>query len=317
MSVIHMEPEEVREAARRVDLAVGELYFKPGQLKSAANAIMSAWEGGKAARYAAQLRQMAGVMQSAVIELQRLAQRARGEVDEWEYADQSGASRWRTITTLPAALTAAGSATLFVSQGEKFDWFKWGKGSRSFESVHELLTRIPYDSEVGLSYKGIGRTLNALVGNEKAGFVGFMDDVGHIIKSPLVKEGLPLGLGIVGDWRDGDSLGMAAVSEVAEFLIDKGLYAIPVVGQAYLFYQGALSIGHLISGGMELFGMHDQAVTLQNTLETLDFTDRLGDAFTDRLGDAIANFTLNPPDISLEVEVEIQVKARFGFEMSF
>jgi len=43
---------------------------------------------------------------------------------------------------------------------------------------------------------------------------------------------------------------------------------------------------------------------LQNTLETLDFTERLGDAIYD--------FVANPPNISVNVNLTVQVNMQFG-----
>lgn len=90
MSVIRMETENVRAAAQKVDWAAGELYYKPSKMRSVASSLTSAWEGGHASAYAAELRRLAGILQTEVINLQRLAQRLRREVDEWEEADRNG-----------------------------------------------------------------------------------------------------------------------------------------------------------------------------------------------------------------------------------
>lgn len=87
MTKIHMETEDVRETARRVDLTAGDLYFMPPKLRNAANSLTSSWQGGKAGQYAAELRRAAQILQRDVITLQRLSVSLRREVAEWEDAD--------------------------------------------------------------------------------------------------------------------------------------------------------------------------------------------------------------------------------------
>ena len=87
MTKIHMETEDVRDTARRVDLTAGDLYFMPPKLRNAANSLTSSWQGGRAGQYAAELRRAAQILQRDVITLQRLSTSLRREVDEWEQAD--------------------------------------------------------------------------------------------------------------------------------------------------------------------------------------------------------------------------------------
>ena len=88
MTTLHMKTEEVRHVAHRLDLAVGDLYFKPGTFKSAAGSIRSAWQGGRSAYYASQLQQMGNLLRDEILDLQRLVKRVYSEVSEWEEADQ-------------------------------------------------------------------------------------------------------------------------------------------------------------------------------------------------------------------------------------
>lgn len=89
MSALHMETENVREAARRIDLVVAELYYKPSSLKKMATELQGAWEGGQAGRFAHDIRRQADLLHREVVNLQRLAEQVRREVDEWEQRDQS------------------------------------------------------------------------------------------------------------------------------------------------------------------------------------------------------------------------------------
>ncbi|MFZ5903241.1 MAG: hypothetical protein ACOYZ8_06805 [Chloroflexota bacterium] len=105
MTRIHMKTDEVRETARLLDWTAGELYYAPFKLKNLANSIAGAWQGGKSARYAAELRRQGELLQHEVINLQRLAKRVRQEVAEWENADNNGARGFvlETSPILPGA----------------------------------------------------------------------------------------------------------------------------------------------------------------------------------------------------------------------
>jgi uncharacterized protein YukE len=84
-----MLPDDVRGMAHQVDLTVEDLYNMPGSIRSLATSLQSNWQGGKAARYADKLRQLAGRLHGETINLQRLARQVRNEVDQWEEADNS------------------------------------------------------------------------------------------------------------------------------------------------------------------------------------------------------------------------------------
>lgn len=84
MTTIHMETEDVRSVAHTIDLAVGDLYFKPGQLTGAANSLTGNWEGGRATYFTGELKRLAKQLEGAVIGLQKLVKDVRYEVDEWE-----------------------------------------------------------------------------------------------------------------------------------------------------------------------------------------------------------------------------------------
>jgi hypothetical protein len=126
MSVIHMETENVREAARRIDLVVAELYYKPGSLKNTASELQGAWEGGQASRFARDIRRQADLLQREVVNLQRLAAQARREVDEWEQADGSASFD----VYLPGTAAFIGGAGLFwpapIEPDDSKVSFTWG-----------------------------------------------------------------------------------------------------------------------------------------------------------------------------------------------
>lgn len=295
MSVLHMETDQVRGAARQMDEWAMRMWNRERDLRATSGMLSLAWRGDRADRFLQQFRAWLGRYQTQVEELQSLALRLLREVEEWELAAASGVRTWQEIPPppIPPALLP-------------FDWTK--VRDKGTELVLFLLNRIPYDSVRKVDYKDIGRFLNKLLGNKKAGFVGFMDRFGHLAKSPIIQDGIPLGLGIWADYRQKHDWKHALGSELIEFGIDMGIMAIPHVGQIYMGYKVGLAVGHLAAGALELVGYHDEAVQFQNFLDTVDFSERLGDAIYD--------FIAHPPKISLDPEVVAQAKACFscGFE---
>ena len=68
MAEIHMETENVREAARQIDLLAGELYYQPGKLNNLGNSLSGMWQGGKSGRFAARrFRWLSGRLRGHVI----------------------------------------------------------------------------------------------------------------------------------------------------------------------------------------------------------------------------------------------------------
>jgi uncharacterized protein YukE len=86
MATLHMQTENVRSAASRLDQAVNELDRKPDEIKSAASSLKGAWQGGRSSYYATELRKLADTLQDELIDLERLARQLQKEVDEWEAA---------------------------------------------------------------------------------------------------------------------------------------------------------------------------------------------------------------------------------------
>lgn len=298
MTIIHMDTERVREVARQMSQSAADMLSKGDTLRTMSGALSAAWQGGRSEEVLREYNAFLRAFDSRIKELQELALRLMREVDEWELTDGSGVK-----APIPNGIASSGPKPGGSAQaGEEFSWYK--VGGSAIEPGLELLKKIPYDSKTRLSWKGIGRWLNTALGNEKAGWVGKMDRLGHILRSPIVTEGLPLGLDMYGDLLDGDNWQRAVVSELIEFATEKGIYAIPVVGGAFAGYQFFLSAGHLLTGGFEMLGMHDTAVWLQSGLEFIDFTDRFGDAIYD--------FVSHPPNISVDVNKVLQTLVHYG-----
>jgi len=192
---------------------------------------------------------------------------------------------------------------------ESFNW--WGPTGSAINLASELLKFAkdqPYEE-----YKSIGRMINKAIGNKKAGWVGNMDELGHQIKGTKGKglghalDGLSILAGIGDDIGKGYSLDKSVITELAEFgtgkLVEKGaeklvifgltkvggkaLYAVPYVGQAMMVYDGAIIVGNLAAGGLELAGYHEQAKWLQNKVDKVDISYYIGEGM-DKLYDYAA-----------------------------
>jgi hypothetical protein len=206
------------------------------------------------------------------------------------------------------------STSIKTSQIRKeVDWYKLG--------VIPITETIRWSKEI--PWKSVGRFINNnLVGNMRGGWVGGMDILGNIIKRPIVKEGLPKVLGLVGDLIKGDNLDRAIGSEMIEAAADWGLPimigsavggfiggaagllggagvgAIPgaVAGAAfgtkagvaiYAGYQSVVNAGYVFSVGEQIIGNEQQALDLQNSLDKLDFGEYIGNKVYDTAKDFV------------------------------
>ena len=301
MTILHMETEQVREVAGQMEYQALTLLEQEEALRDASIRLETAWQSDGAAGFLGEFRSLLSRYRTQAEELQALALRLQKEVEEWELAAQPGMASAYGGIPAPGSIDASvvwevGGSTL------PFDWTK--PRDKTTESILKFLEKIPYDSRIRPSYKGIGRWLNQLVGNQKAGFVGFMDRFGHVVKSPAVKDGIPLGLGIWADHRESHDWKHALGSEAIEFGVDKAIYAIPYAGVAYGVYNIGLALGYLGTGVLEITGHHETALKWQETLDQLDISERLGDAIYD--------FIAHPPTISLDLDLVARLEAHFA-----
>jgi len=92
-------------------------------------------------------------------------------------------------------------------------------GSRVAGISHDLLDEVRY-----ADYRSVGRFLNVQTGDLRGGWVGRMDRIGHVIRSPAVHYGLPIVGGVIAYATNDDpnryrALGTAAVETGLEFAI--------------------------------------------------------------------------------------------------
>lgn len=284
MSVLHMSTEDVLGAAQDLDFAVNELYLKPTKLRGMANSIANSWDSPKAQYYAGELRRLASLLHTEIINLQRLAKDARVEAAEWEAADQS----WTTSTlNITAYTTSLGIilesnpeqewnvSSIPSKNWQEFDWWKAGAGG----------LRVTNDGLKVIKYVGN-------LGNNAIPWVSGLATVG-------------LFAGVATDLGSGDGWGRAIGSELLEFGAKKLIYAVPIIGVPYLIYDIALGVGQLTAGGLEIAGMHDQAIYLQNTVGQLDVVDNLADSVYDFGMNYIKNASDTPELLNITVSITI------------
>lgn len=249
MSLLHMETDSVQTLAQQLQQSAYQIEGDNYRLQTSLNRLDYSWSGADAEVFVADMRHLLRQIDQLVEGGARLGQRLQAEADEWITVDSQ----------------------LQVAAEGGFNWLQWS--SSVFGAVMNFQD-VTYDS-----MKTIGRGINQLVGNQRGGWVGRMDDLAHSLKSPklkamsqnkLISDGIPLIVDMYGDYKEGDSWHKTLFTEVAEVGVKKVFYAVPVVGQAYMFYDIGLGVGHLAAGGLELAGFHEQAAWLQNTLEVVD-----------------------------------------------
>lgn len=269
MSILHMETDVVQSLAQQLQRSSYQIEDDYYQLQTSLNRLDYAWSGTDAEWFVADMRQLLKQIDWLAEDGVRLGQRVHAEVEEWLAVD----------------------SYFQVGGGSEFNWLQWSSGVLGgFGAVWEF-QKVTYES-----MKQIGRDVNSLIGNRRGGWVGRMDDLAHSLKSPQIKAlsqnklmeeisvGVPFLVDAYGDYQEGDSWHKILVTEGIELLVKKALYAIPIVGQAYMIYDVGLGVGHLAAGGLEMVGFHDQAAWLQNTLEVADpatYIDELLERFYD------------------------------------
>ncbi|GEM_PF-6341794 len=313
MTKIHMETDQVRLVASSLNQKVDDLLDCESALKRAASKASSAWYGSRrATNYHKGFKSWLTSYKNQIAQLENLVLRLSREANEWEIADRS--NNWDKICLPPPVMNANAISSLPTGGPKKFDWYKPSKSLT--EKVLEILDKVPYDSTIRGSWKGLGRWVNeALEKNLKAGWVGKMDRLGHIVRSPAVQKGAPFALGVVGEFLKGDhwdrALGSEAIETAAEWGLPMaiggaiggiiggvagaaagGVGAIPgaMAGAAtgakigvvvYKAYQGVLAAASIFSGMLEVSGNSNEAIWLQNTIDKYDFGENIGNGVYD------------------------------------
>lgn len=210
------------------------------------------------------------------------------------------------ITLLSSAAGAAALAGSISSVQKGFDWKEAVDsvvGFGSDKSLELVAKKFTYQD-----YKSIGRFINLkVVGNQRGGWVGRMDELGHIIESPWLQKGVPFGLGVVLDEDFGSNNARAIAGEVAT-----GAAAlIPGIGLVLLasdIVQVGVALG---AGGAEILGYPDTAAQLQNAFKVVDlggYVEEIGEG----VYDTAQNWIADPNQIVPDLEAAGEQVAKFG-----
>ncbi|MDI6770679.1 MAG: WXG100 family type VII secretion target [Anaerolineales bacterium] len=107
MTTLHMETEQVRQAAQRLGNIAAQMLTAASALRSTRGRLSVAWQGGRAEGYQQSLRDLIRRYENQLQGLEDLALRVSREVDEWEAADRDRPfGRWHDEKTLFERLNA-------------------------------------------------------------------------------------------------------------------------------------------------------------------------------------------------------------------
>ncbi len=247
-----------------------------GEVQQRWRVLDSSWEGSSKHSVENALNHVLGQFGNITNRTSEMGRNIKTVAERFRAADENNPLLVNPLiwTSAPVNATTEISPYIQTHQEGGLDWQKWwfdiGSGTTG---ILKDLKDFKYND-----FDSFGRTINSLVGNARGGWVGRMDDLGHIIKNPkfqLGVGGIGFGLGVWSGLSEGESAPKAIFSEGIKLAIDAGIkygikYLIPGAGQAMLVYDGALLAGRLAAGGMDVIGFHDQSAWLQNTIRTID-----------------------------------------------
>jgi len=240
--IIHMETEEVRSVAQKLDQTSFNIYQQVADLGKTLNGLD--WQSPSRDSFVSDFAELRRKFQVCTEQGATLGLRMQREVEEWIAVDNAEANSPTLDTRSAIMLPNDGIPPIpFPGQryvDQKFDWW---------EAVNGVADGIPLEE----LFPGV-----------------FL-------------------LGIYTDIHGGDSWDKALMSEITEKLAKKALLLIPPpVGEAAIVsvevFEASLAVLHAISILFELVGKHSEAMMLQNSLETLDLSEKLGDGAYDVSG---------------------------------
>lgn len=294
MTTLHMKTEQIRELASQLNWCASNFSYKASSLFNVRNRLFDAWQGGGSNDFYAELNSWIIKYERKVDELQYLALRVSREVDEWETADNNNSfGEYLGISGVFTGSPVGWVDGYYDSPKSSFDW--WDSSSAVVSSGTDLWLEYAKRSD----YKQLGRYLNWLEDNKRAGWVGRMDNLGKFLDSHAgVRDfGIPLGFSFVSGLAEGEGVAKAGTSGIIESGIGWGLTLIPGVGTVMAVSSGIQYIGNTAAITLEAMGDHEGAVLLQNGLEAVDLGGYVGD-FSDAVADMVLPPYNDPPDFS-------------------
>lgn len=310
MNTIHMDTDMVLRLARdcsRQALIIADLAER---VRSVAGALFTSWQGGNSQSYLTDLNSWVGRCRAHAQAMDVLAMRVEREVNEWISVDRQACGDWIGMRSGPLTI-GSGPGQVGDDGAPKsvgLDWWSWTESTVGrIDSVLDLGQQLAAAD----TYTAMGRFLNAWVADSQhGGWITQMNGLGKVIRngpvvdsdayhllfenkvvsSPWFERGMDafsVGFGACREMRDGESPLKAVVTEGVELVINKAIYGVPVVGQVFLVWDGVLLVGNLVSAGMDVAGLDQQAQWLQNTIDVVDpgtYTEALADGIYDFVG---------------------------------
>ena len=99
MKVIHLQVEQTRQSASRMQRSAVELSESCDALHRARRRLAGSWTGGGARHFDREFRSCLNQLEGQIEELDRLVMRMQREIDQWEAEDNNG------LATLPGGFT--------------------------------------------------------------------------------------------------------------------------------------------------------------------------------------------------------------------
>lgn len=284
MPILHMETELVSDTAAQLQQVAGRIEGQTQELNSAVYRLQSVWEGSSQYDFTADVLRLVQSLNNSADTATILGQRLQSEVNEWLQTDSTLSGGQGMISIFPQP------GPVFLDP-ETFGWLGWTSSTIGlFDKILDLQSKgvIQVDVLKGVAdNKWLGRATN----------------------------GIPLGLDILASIED-EGVSKAIWSEAIEFAIETSvekalpvlIAGVPIVGQialAYTVYDTALDVLGVAAGGLQVLGYEEQAIWLQNTVDTLDFGERFSEWLSDGAYDFLVENVVPDLDDATEAVVDI------------
>jgi uncharacterized protein YukE len=325
VTIIHLEIEDGRLLVQKIQHHVFELEESRSQINRTISYLPSVWDSQSAHAFVSETKYCLRNLNAYIEDLEQLCVSLQREIDQWVQVDQQGPIALRESTGFKGLWNGknlgvydyAGliGGSIGIGAGIAFNGYQsldmrfWQ--NEEIDDFLNIANEIPYDSVSGISYKGIGRTINdQLIDNVKGGAVGKCNRLGHLLKSTEVQWGVP----IVMETFDGISEGESAVEAVGSAVLKEGISKgieygvaalIPGFGQAMLVSSVVQIAGNGVVTMLEKTGQQAAANIIETGLDYVDiggYVDSISDGITDMVVNFVKEDVLNIPNIDQSVD---------------
>lgn len=203
MGKIHLQVEQGRNLAQKMNRAAGELFDSASMLKSQVGRLSGAWRGGGAEDFIRRARSCTNALENYANQFERLGVSLGSEVDQWVMADADGVGRIGStnlglmIGTGSAAAIAGGGIILFGPGGRSTGGGGGGgvwEGVKTIDGHTEYFLRNGRETEIYAGYL--------------EGDMTFDEMMAYLSEDPLKKE---IVKGKITFWKSEEAAARAAV----------------------------------------------------------------------------------------------------------